>query len=282
MHLALVGTPNSGKTALFNALTGSRQKVANYPGVTVERKAGIVHHAGRPQRHAGRPARHLFAARPQPRRGDHPRRRARPASPAKPLPDLRALRRRRHQSAAGAAPGARAEARRPAADAGAQHVRHRAAGAASTVDLERLSAELGVPVVTSIAVRKRRHRRSCCAASTRCARTAPRAAGRKHLAAADASPNCAPRSARPTASSRAAVSLPARPDTLTARIDAVLLHPVAGLVDPAADPVRDVPGGVHLGAAADGADLPAASTRSAHSSTTRCPTACCRASCRTA
>src|SRR5207342_1866154 len=40
-HLALVGTPNSGKTALFNALTGSRQKVANYPGVTVERKAGV-------------------------------------------------------------------------------------------------------------------------------------------------------------------------------------------------------------------------------------------------
>ena len=38
LHLALVGTPNSGKTSLFNALTGSRQKVANYPGVTVERK----------------------------------------------------------------------------------------------------------------------------------------------------------------------------------------------------------------------------------------------------
>ena len=34
LHLALVGTPNSGKTSLFNALTGSRQKVANYPGVT--------------------------------------------------------------------------------------------------------------------------------------------------------------------------------------------------------------------------------------------------------
>ena len=41
-RFALVGTPNSGKTALFNALTGSRQKVANYPGVTVERKAGII------------------------------------------------------------------------------------------------------------------------------------------------------------------------------------------------------------------------------------------------
>ena len=39
-RFALVGTPNSGKTALFNALTGGRQKVANYPGVTVERKAG--------------------------------------------------------------------------------------------------------------------------------------------------------------------------------------------------------------------------------------------------
>ena len=41
-HFALIGTPNSGKTALFNALTGSRQKVANYPGVTVERKTGSL------------------------------------------------------------------------------------------------------------------------------------------------------------------------------------------------------------------------------------------------
>ena len=35
--MALVGNPNCGKTALFNLLTGSRQKVANYAGVTVER-----------------------------------------------------------------------------------------------------------------------------------------------------------------------------------------------------------------------------------------------------
>ncbi|CAN5596191.1 ferrous iron transport protein B [soil metagenome] len=41
-RLALVGNPNSGKTALFNALTGSRQKVANYAGVTVERKEGVL------------------------------------------------------------------------------------------------------------------------------------------------------------------------------------------------------------------------------------------------
>lgn len=40
MVAALVGNPNAGKSALFNALTGARQKIANYPGVTVERKSG--------------------------------------------------------------------------------------------------------------------------------------------------------------------------------------------------------------------------------------------------
>ena len=38
--IALVGNPNAGKSSLFNALTGARQKIANYPGVTVERKIG--------------------------------------------------------------------------------------------------------------------------------------------------------------------------------------------------------------------------------------------------
>jgi ferrous iron transport protein B len=42
MRLALLGHPNCGKTALFNLLTGSRQKVANYAGVTVERKEGVL------------------------------------------------------------------------------------------------------------------------------------------------------------------------------------------------------------------------------------------------
>ena len=40
--VALVGNPNAGKSALFNALTGARQKIANYPGVTVERKSGRI------------------------------------------------------------------------------------------------------------------------------------------------------------------------------------------------------------------------------------------------
>ena len=43
LRVALVGNPNCGKTALFNQLTGSRQKVANYAGVTVERKEGRLH-----------------------------------------------------------------------------------------------------------------------------------------------------------------------------------------------------------------------------------------------
>src|SRR5437588_1038109 len=40
LMIALAGNPNAGKTTLFNALTGLKQKVANYPGVTVERKMG--------------------------------------------------------------------------------------------------------------------------------------------------------------------------------------------------------------------------------------------------
>ncbi len=42
LRIALVGNPNCGKTALFNLLTGARQKVANYAGVTVERKVGTA------------------------------------------------------------------------------------------------------------------------------------------------------------------------------------------------------------------------------------------------
>ncbi|MHC4389563.1 MAG: FeoB small GTPase domain-containing protein [Planctomycetota bacterium] len=42
--VALAGNPNSGKTTIFNMLTGARQHVANYPGVTVEKKVGMCRH----------------------------------------------------------------------------------------------------------------------------------------------------------------------------------------------------------------------------------------------
>ena len=44
LTLALAGNPNSGKTTLFNTLTGSRQQVGNYPGITVDKREGIIQH----------------------------------------------------------------------------------------------------------------------------------------------------------------------------------------------------------------------------------------------
>ncbi len=44
--IALIGNPNCGKTSLFNALTGAKQRVGNWPGVTVERKEGTYRHQG--------------------------------------------------------------------------------------------------------------------------------------------------------------------------------------------------------------------------------------------
>jgi len=47
MRILLAGNPNCGKTSIFNQLTGARHKVANYPGVTVEKRAGTFVHRGR-------------------------------------------------------------------------------------------------------------------------------------------------------------------------------------------------------------------------------------------
>ena len=46
IKVALAGNPNVGKSVIFNALTGARQKVGNWPGVTVEKKEGICEHRG--------------------------------------------------------------------------------------------------------------------------------------------------------------------------------------------------------------------------------------------
>jgi GTPase SAR1 family protein len=123
MHLALVGTPNSGKTALFNALTGSRQKVANYPGVTVERKEGsFVTPTGRQVSIVDLPG--TYSLRGRSPDEEITRDMVLGRSPGEAVPDLvlcvadstnlrltiRLLRAKEH---------------RPSADAGAQHVRYR-------------------------------------------------------------------------------------------------------------------------------------------------------------
>jgi len=41
INVALIGNPNTGKTSVFNAITGLNQKVGNYPGITVEKKQGV-------------------------------------------------------------------------------------------------------------------------------------------------------------------------------------------------------------------------------------------------
>ena len=46
LTIALSGNPNAGKTSIFNHLTGTRQKVGNWPGVTVEKKEGTIRKHG--------------------------------------------------------------------------------------------------------------------------------------------------------------------------------------------------------------------------------------------
>ncbi|MGK0334652.1 MAG: ferrous iron transport protein B, partial [Paraglaciecola sp.] len=46
--VGLVGNPNSGKSSLFNLLTGLRQRIGNFPGVTVEKKSGVLQIDGFP------------------------------------------------------------------------------------------------------------------------------------------------------------------------------------------------------------------------------------------
>ncbi|TCH99133.1 ferrous iron transport protein B [Roseococcus sp. SYP-B2431] len=225
LAVALVGNPNCGKTALFNALTGSHQRAANYPGVTVERKTGRLATPG------GRQLR------------------------LTDLPGTYSLRARSLDEAItrdvvlGLCQGeARPDVLVCVADAtnlrlGLRLVlelkrtgvplllslnmidiaRHRGI----EIDLERLSAELGIPVVTSVAVRRGGTeallaeidgREIRAAAPPSSAWTAPDAAGLRALQ----------READRIVA--AAVRVPDRRDALTRRLDAVVLHPVAGIL----------------------------------------------------
>ncbi|AVQ04546.1 ferrous iron transport protein B [Caulobacter segnis] len=224
-RVALVGNPNSGKTALFNALTGSRQKVANYAGVTVERKEGVLTApSGRPMRVLDLPGTYSLRAR----------------SPDEAVTRDAVLGR----LAGEAAP----EALICVADATnlrlvlrlvlelkqvgrpfvlALNMFDIAQRQGLRIDLERLSQELDAPIVTTVATRKRglpellEKVEGLVAAQKPEAESVWREPSAAEIRAAHAEAQRI---------FKACVKPPERPDTVTGKIDSVLLHPVAGLV----------------------------------------------------
>ncbi len=226
IHLALVGTPNSGKTSLFNALTGSRQKVANYPGVTVERKAGsFATPAGRRVTIIDLPG--TYSLRGRSPDEEITRDVVLGRYPDELVPDLVLC----------------------VADATNLRLTFRlvlelkstgrplmlvlnmydiAVRRGVTIDVPRLSTELGVPVVTSIAVRKGGTAELLRSTDEFAARAPALLIESQWKALSVAELRATQREADRIIAD--CVSLPKRPDTLTARVDAVVLHPVGGLV----------------------------------------------------
>jgi ferrous iron transport protein B len=223
--VALVGNPNCGKTALFNALTGSRQKVANYPGVTVEKKAGrLTTPAGRAIEIVDLPGTYSLRAR----------------SPDEEITRDVVL-------------GKLASERAPdlivcVADASnlrlalrlaleLKHVGRPVMMALNMMDIAKkrgieidlvvLARELGMPVVSSVAVRRGGIAGLLGVLDERLAAHQP-------MSAADwRAPDAAGlRDAQREADRvlRAAVRNPGHLDASTSRADAIVLHPVAGLV----------------------------------------------------
>src|SRR3954452_2740977 len=226
LHLALVGTPNSGKTSLFNALTGSRQKVANYPGVTVERKEGFfVTPRGQQVSLVDLPG--TYSLRGRSPDEEITRDMVLGRTPGEALPDLvlcvadatnlrLTIRLVLELKATG----------RPLVLV--LNMFDIATRRGVTVDVAKFSADLGIPVVTSVAVRK--------GGTAELLRLTDEIAAKGELPAA---PNgWQPLTAAQLRTTQReadriiadSVSLPARPDTWTARIDAVVLHPLGGLL----------------------------------------------------
>ena len=226
MHLALVGTPNSGKTSLFNALTGSRQKVANYPGVTVERKEGsFVTPSGRQVSLVDLPG--TYSLRGRSPDEEITRDMVLGRTPGEAVPDLvlcvadstnlrLTIRLLLELKSTG----------RPLMLV--LNMFDIAARRGVTVDVPKLSQALGVPVVTSIAVRKGGTAELLRLTDEIAARAQPPLAQNLWQPLTVAQLRATQREADRIID--ASVSLPSRPDSWTARIDAVVLHPVAGLM----------------------------------------------------
>ncbi|WP_306003542.1 ferrous iron transporter B [Brevundimonas sp. C43] len=223
-RVALVGNPNSGKTALFNALTGAHQKVANYAGVTVERKEGLIRAAsGRTMSVLDLPGTYSLRARSPDEEVTRDAVLGRLVGETPPdvvvcvadATNLRLVLRLILELKAVGRPMVLA-----------LNMYDIAQRQGLRIDLERLRAELGVLIITTVATRKRGIDDLVAAIEDQAA-----------VAAVTESQWRSPDAAELRAAAReaerimkACVRPPERPDTLTGKIDSVLLHPVGGLL----------------------------------------------------
>lgn len=224
-RIALVGNPNSGKTALFNALTGSRQKVANYAGATVERKEGVLTApSGRQIRVLDLPGTYSLRAR----------------SPDEVVTRDAVLGKLAGEDAPQAlvcvadATNLRLVLRlalelkqvgRPFVLA--LNMFDIAQRQGLRIDVERLQAEIGAPIVTTVATRKR--------GLPELLEKVEALVDREALSGDNVWHEPSPAEIRAAHAEaqrifKLCVKPPERPDTMTGKIDDVLLHPAAGLV----------------------------------------------------
>jgi ferrous iron transport protein B len=234
--IALVGNPNCGKTALFNLLTGARQKVANYAGVTVERKVGLTRLAnGRTVSIVDLPGAYSLT----------------PATPDEQI-TLEVIEGRRHGEAAPDAIVAVVDATnlrmnlrlvlelkalgRPLMVALNMSDVARAEGLA--IDIAKLAAELSCPVVETVAVRSDGHAALLALLETRLDRHEASDAGPRSVPPNDVGAAESAREARSSADLQQevrrilAIAAPgaAAVKRFHHRIDAVVMHPVWGLL----------------------------------------------------
>ena len=225
--VALVGNPNCGKTALFNVLTGSRQKVANYAGVTVERKEGrYLTAAGKTLRVLDLPGTYSLNPRSPDEQVTVDVLMGRARGEKRPdrvicVVDATNLRRNLRLVLAVKRLGVPCVVALNMTDLAARRGIH--------VDVDKLSFELGVPVVKTVAVRKDGATALCTLLD------APAEAWRGEAAHSSVPGTDAPAvtvEADHDTVQRILVSLGLdmhAPHTLSDRIDRVVLHPVIGM-----------------------------------------------------
>lgn len=224
-RIALVGNPNCGKTALFNQLTGSRQKVANYAGVTVERKEGrLVAPSGRSYAVLDLPGAYSLHAASL----DEAITRdlCRGFYPGEPVPDVivcvvDATNLRLHLRFALEV----RELGKPMVVA--VNMMDTARRRGIEIDLPALERELGVPVVPTVAVRKHGARELVAMLERVVER--PHEPRRQHLAGGDGALDVDALHAETRRLLALAVRMPRRTAEVDDALDRVLLHPVFGL-----------------------------------------------------